>query len=535
MENVPASHATAPVLVIGSGISGLWTALTLADHGHRVVLVTKQNLMDSNTRYAQGGIAAAIAHDDSPELHYQDTLVAGAGLCDKESVRVLTSEGPEQLRALMAAGVRFDLTPEGDLACTLEAAHSRRRVVHARGDATGFEIERALVEQVRANPSIETIEHAFVLDLVLQDGRCRGAVVMTDDHSIRYLTGRATVLAAGGVGQAWSNTTNPETATGDGIALAYRAGAEISDMEFMQFHPTALVLPGVETFLISEAVRGEGAILRNQAGEAFMERYHRDKELAPRDVVARAIAAEMAHDGRAYVWLDLRHLPKELVEERFPTIVDFCRTHGLNPPEDMLPVAPAAHYFIGGARTDLMGRTTVPGLYAVGEVASTGVHGANRLASNSLLEAVVFGRRATLAIGQDPLPTEAERVPGKVVAMFPPYGEPSLDVSSLRRDFQETMWQHAGLLRNADGLDQALERVVAWRVLVEEEALRVCTRPLWELRNLLQVGELVCRAALWRQESRGTHFRTDYPAKDDTQWLKHFTQSLQVVEASSIR
>ncbi len=534
METPPRPTPSLPVLVIGSGISGLWTALTMADHGHRVVLVTKQNLMDCNTRYAQGGIAAAIAADDSPELHYQDTLVAGAGLCDPEPVRVLTTEGPEQLKALVSAGVRFDRTDEGDLATTLEAAHSRRRVVHALGDATGFEIERALVERLRAHTAIETIEHAFVLDLVVQDGRCHGAVVMTADRSIRYLTARATVLAAGGVGQAWSHSTNPETATGDGIALAYRAGAEISDMEFMQFHPTALTLPGVETFLVSEAVRGEGAILRNLAGEAFMERYHPDKELAPRDVVARAIAAEMTKDGRDFVWLDLRHLPKELVEQRFPTIVDFCRRHGVNPPEDMLPVAPAAHYFIGGARTDLEGRTTVPGLYAVGEVASTGVHGANRLASNSLLEAVVFGRRASLAIGKD-LPTAPGAPQGPIVAMFPPVGEPAVDVAGLRGDFQDEMWQQAGLLRNAQGLDQALQRVTAWRVLVEETALQVCTRELWELRNLLQVGELVCRAALWREESRGTHYRTDYPEKDDNRWLKHFTQSLQVLEASSTR
>lgn len=535
MENSKHPVPSHPVLVIGSGISGLWTALTMADHGHRVLLVTKQNLMDSNTRYAQGGIAAAIAADDSPELHYRDTLEAGAGLCDAEPVRVLTSEGPEQLKALISAGVRFDRTPEGELATTLEAAHSRRRVVHALGDATGFEIERALVERVRANAAIETLEHAFVLDLVVQEGRCQGAVIMTDDHSVRYLTARATVLAAGGVGQAWSHTTNPATATGDGIALAYRAGAEISDMEFMQFHPTALMLPGVETFLISEAVRGEGALLRNQAGETFMERYHPAQELAPRDVVARAIASEMTHDGRDFVWLDLRHLPTELIETRFPTIVDFCRKHGLNPPTDMLPVAPAAHYFIGGARTDLWGRTTVPGLYAVGEVASTGVHGANRLASNSLLEAVVFGRRVTLAIGADQGLSAPARASGTIVAMFPPFGEPDLDVAGLRQDLQDEMWKEAGLLRNAQGLEQALLRITSWRLLIEEAALETCTRALWELRNLLQVGDLVCRAALWREESRGTHFRTDYPEKDDNRWLKHFTQSLRVLEESSTR
>lgn len=522
-----------PVLVIGSGISGLWTSLELAEQGQRVVLVTKQNLMDSNTRYAQGGIAAAIAGDDDPALHFQDTLEAGAGLCDEEPVRVLTSEGPAQLSALIEAGVRFDREPDGRLATTLEAAHSRRRVVHALGDATGYEIERALVERVRQTPSISIREHAFALELVVQDGRCRGAVVLDADQEVRYLSARAVVLAAGGVGRAWSHTTNPATATGDGIALAYRAGAEIADMEFMQFHPTALVVPGAESFLVSEAVRGEGAILRNAALEAFMVRYHPKKELAPRDVVARAIAAEMAKDGSDHVWLDLGAMSPELIESRFPTILAFCRQHGLNPPADLLPVAPAAHYFIGGARTDLWGRTSVSGLYAVGEAASTGVHGANRLASNSLLEAVVFGRRAAEAIAR-----EAATDPGtlgEIPARYPAPEAPTLDVPALREAFQAEMWQDAGLLRTGEGLARALSAIQAWRVPVEEAALASTDRSLHELRNLLQVGELVATAALWREESRGTHFRTDFAAKDDSRWLKHFTQSLQVLEATSTR
>lgn len=529
---IPYSHSL-PVLVIGSGISGLWTALELVEQGERVALVTKQNLMDSNTRYAQGGIAAAIANDDNPELHFHDTLEAGAGLCDEEPVRVLTSEGPSQLSALIEAGVRFDREADGSLATTLEAAHSRRRVVHALGDATGYEIERALVERARQTPAIDLLEHTFALELVVQDGRCRGAVVLDAEGQVRYLAARAVVLAAGGVGRAWSHTTNPATATGDGIALAYRAGAEISDMEFMQFHPTALVVPGGDSFLVSEAVRGEGAILRNAAGEAFMARYHPKRELAPRDVVARAIAAEMEKDAKDHVWLDLRHMSPELVESRFPTIVAFCRKHGLNPPADMLPVAPAAHYFIGGARTDLSGRTSVSGLYAVGEAASTGVHGANRLASNSLLEAVVFGRRAAVAISQEA--ASDVRPIGEATALYPGAEPPAVDVDAIREAFQAEMWQDAGLLRTQAGLERALERIQPWRVAVEEAALASCTRPLHELRNLLQVGELVARAALWREESRGTHFRTDFAAKDDSRWLKHFTQSLQVLEATSTR
>lgn len=518
-------------LVIGSGISGLWTALMLADRGMPVVLVTKQNLMDSNTRYAQGGIAVAIASDDTAELHHEDTLKAGAGLCDEASVRVLTTEGPERLRALIEAGVRFDRTSEGELATTLEAAHSRRRVVHALGDATGFEIERALVERVRADERIETLEHAFVLDLVVQDGRCQGAVVLDGEQSVRFVSARATVLAAGGVGQAWSHTTNPATATGDGVALAYRAGAEVSDLEFMQFHPTALAKQGVDTFLISEAVRGEGAILRNERGEAFMARYHPDRELAPRDVVARAIAAEMQTDRRGFVHLDLRHLDRTMVEGRFPTIFDFCRRHGLHPPEELLPVAPAAHYFIGGARTDHLGRTSIRGLYAIGEAACTGVHGANRLASNSLLEAVVFGHRAAEAIAAEP--ASAHRMASAVVTTFPTEGEAACDVAGIRRAFQAEMWQNVGLLRDEAGLTSALERIQAWRRTVEAAALQICARPLYELRNLLQVGELVAQAALWREESRGTHYRTDFCAKDDSAWLKHCTQHLRVLEATS--
>jgi L-aspartate oxidase len=521
-----------PVLVVGSGISGLWTALQVAREGLEVVLVTKQDLMESNTRYAQGGIAVAIAGDDGPSLHTADTLAAGAGLCDIEAVDILTHEGPEQLRELLAAGVRFDRGADGSLQTTLEAAHSRRRVIHAGGDATGHEIERALVEQVRAHPAIRTREHAFVVDMWVQDGTCRGAVVLSADGTIEVMQARATVLASGGAGALWLHTTNPATATGDGVALAYRAGAEVIDLEFMQFHPTAFSRPGVSTFLISEAVRGEGAVLRDARGEAFMGRYHPDRELAPRDVVARAIADAMVRDGRDHVHLDASHLPPEVVETRFPSIVAFCRQQGLEPTREAIPVAPAAHYFIGGVKTDYVGRTTVPGLFAVGEAASTGVHGANRLASNSLLEAVVFARRVAGAIASQPAPT---RLVGLADPRLGPVGRPDLDVAALRHDLRALMWQHVGLLRDENGLHAALSQVEPWRLEVERACLETLDRPLHELRNMLQTAELVTRAAHWRTECRGTHWRTDGAPSGDPAWSRRFAQSLRVLEPTSIR
>jgi L-aspartate oxidase len=340
------------------------------------------------------------------------------------------------------------------------------------------------------------------------------------------------VLASGGAGALWLHTTNPATATGDGVALAYRAGAEVIDLEFMQFHPTAFSRPGVPTFLISEAVRGEGALLRDARGEAFMSRYHPDRELAPRDVVARAIADAMVRDGRDHVHLDASHLAADVVEARFPSIVAFCRQQGLDPTRDPIPVAPAAHYFIGGVKTDYEGRTTVPGLYAVGEAASTGVHGANRLASNSLLEAVVFARRVAEAIAA--LPAVVSRT-GRADPRMGPVARPDLDVAALRHDLRALMWQHAGLLRDENGLLAALQQLEPWRLEVERACLETPDRPLHELRNMLQTAELVARAALWRTECRGTHWRTDAAPSGDPAWSRRFAQSLRVLEPTSTR
>lgn len=515
-----------PVLVIGSGITGLTIARELAEGGRAVTVVCKGPLSEGNTRYAQGGMAVALAPEDSPRAHLEDTLVAGAGLCEEAAVAVLTAEAPARFRDLVARGVAWD-EEAGHVALTLEGAHRYRRVVHAHGDATGSEIERALMVQVRTHPAIAVIERAFVTDLLLDDGRCVGARVLREG-SATELTASAVVLAAGGCGRVYRHTTNPPVATGDGVAMAYRAGAAIRDVEFIQFHPTALHLPGKPTFLISEAVRGEGAVLRDAEGNAFMASEHPMKDLAPRDVVARAIARRMAADGRDFVWLDLRHLTPELVATRFPTISRVCAENGIRLPQDMIPVAPAAHYFCGGVATDLHGRTTLPGLYAAGEVAWTGVHGANRLASNSLLECVVFGHRTAQAILE--IADPESQAPGRVteshgsdwVREAPGGGAGPIgdDWAAVREAVPRLMWDHVGLMREAKGLSSAVARLEAW--LAQVEAAFERDPSLGELRNLVQAGWLIARAAQWREESRGCHFRLDHPEAKDP-WKKHLT------------
>ncbi|WP_126424710.1 L-aspartate oxidase [Brevibacillus marinus] len=506
------------VVVVGAGIAGLYTALQVSTYAD-VILISKKKLDDSNTRWAQGGIAAVTAKSDSPALHRQDTLVAGAGLCSRAAVEVLVHEGPERLKELIAYGTQFDKDDEGRYALTREGAHSKRRILHAHGDATGAEIVRALSERVRETPRITVLEDHFVIDVVTHEQQCVGVLVMGPDDDMFFIQSDATVLATGGAGQLYRYTTNPEIATADGIAMAYRAGAEIQDVEFIQFHPTALYYPDAPRFLISEAVRGEGAILRNINGQRFMEQYHPLKELAPRDVVARAIVTEMERTNSAYVYLDITHESEELIKHRFPTIYKFCLQYGLDMVTDWIPVAPACHYIMGGVRTDLHGETSTSRLFACGEVSCTGVHGANRLASNSLSEAVVFGHRIAKRI-KELAPLGA--LP-PIRFELPREHRPA-NVMKERVKLQKLMLRHVGLKRHEKGLQKAsqeMERMMRFF----HYALR--DRESFEFLNLLNTALLTTRAALLREESRGSHYRSDFPQTDDLIWRKHIIQSIQ--------
>jgi L-aspartate oxidase len=500
------------VIVIGSGIAGLFTAIKASER-NRVLMITKKSLLDSNTRFAQGGIAAVISEKDSPEYHREDTLKAGAGLCSRSAVDVLVHEGPEGVRELMKMGAQFD-QENGKLALTKEGAHSRRRILHANGDATGYEIVRALSEKVKTIPNITVWDDHFAIDLITAGGECYGALVQKPDGKRVFVKGNATILCTGGAGQLYRYTTNPEVATGDGVAIAYRAGAVIRDMEFIQFHPTSLCYPGAPRFLISEAVRGEGAVLRNIHGERFMEKYHPELELAPRDVVARAIVQEIEQTKSTFVYLDITHEPAELVKQRFPNIYHFCLQYGLDLTADWIPIAPAAHYMMGGVRTDLNGETNIRRLFACGEVSSTGVHGANRLASNSLSEAIVFGRRIIEQIHKLPPLTD----------------EPSLSVQTHKQEsptqaiverklkLQKTMLRYVGLRRDAAGLERGLTELKRQLPLLE---FCLTKREEFEFANLLTCALLTAQSALARQESRGAHTRGDFPERNDALWRKH--------------
>ncbi len=503
-------HPRFDYVIVGSGIAGLYAALIAREHGS-VLVLTKSEIDEANTRYAQGGIAAALGADDSPALHLTDTLAAGAGLVDAAAARILTADAAERIADLVRLGVPFDAV-EGAITLGREAAHRAARIVHAGGDATGYHIEVTLAALART-PGITVLEHQLVTHLERDGGRVTG--VRTLDcisGAEQTFTARHVLLASGGAGRLYRFTTNPAVATGDGIALAYRAGAEVMDLEFMQFHPTALRLPGAPVFLISEAVRGEGAVLRGVDGHRFMPAIDPRAELAPRDVVARAIVAEMTRTGADHVELDITHLPPERIAARFPQITQFCRRHGLDITRAPIPVSPAAHYTMGGVRTDTWGATTLTGLYACGEVACTGVHGANRLASNSLLETVVFARRviertqlapdATLKASTDGLP-----LPDPEPAEAPP---PALD------ELQGLMWDRVGIVRDGAGLDAARHALAAWQATLPPAS----DRAGHELANLVLVGRLAAEAAFRREESRGAHFRTDFPHPLDA-WQRH--------------
>lgn len=498
------------VVVVGSGIAGLTVALRAVDAGHQVTVVTKDVLEQANTRFAQGGIAGVMFADDRVEDHVRDTLVAGAGLADEEAVRVLCEEGPARIRELIAAGVAFDRSDDGELAKGLEAAHSYPRVLHAGGDATGWAIEGTLVGKLRS-AGATVLEHAFLIDLVLRDGRVRGVSLLVHDSERQTLDADAVVLATGGAGELYSHTTNPPVATGDGIAAAMRAGAAIEDLEFYQFHPT--VLAGDEPFLVSEAVRGEGATLINDHGERFAFAAHPDGELAPRDVVARAIAEEMAAQGGTPVMLDATALGREFLAVRFPSITAALTARGLDWAWAPVPVTPAAHFAMGGVVTDLFGRTTVPGLYAVGEVARTGVHGANRLASNSLLEGAVFGTRAAAVIGADAEsgvwahPIASTSTSTSTSSSAPTRPSPAALPPFTREALQRLMWADAGLVRDAHRLTHAASTLAAWTTRPREPR----TERELEDENLLLVATALVGAALARTNSLGAHWRSDQP------------------------
>ena len=503
-------------VIVGAGIAGLRAAIGLAADGARVLVVTKEALGESNTNYAQGGIAVAMSGEEDVALHLADTVNAGDGLVNREAARVLVEEGPLRVEELLCWGTDFD-REGGKLMLTREGAHSRNRILHAHGDATGAEIGRSLLRHARGIANITLREWMTTVELLVEDGAVVGASLLSREGEVSHVRARAVLLASGGAGQVYSDTTNPAVATGDGIAMAWRAGAEIADMEFYQFHPTALSLPGVPRFLLSEALRGEGAFLRNARGERFMERYHPLLELAPRDVVARAITREgMGPGGEALpVYLDMRHVTKIDPARRFPGISKFLAEHGLDLRRDLIPVRPAAHYLMGGVRTDVHGRTSLKRLYAAGEAACTGVHGANRLASNSLLEGLVFGARAAEAMqNEGPLPSAnplASAVLPKVEG----------DFSTTREKIQRMMWNQAGLLRDAKGLRWAQEGL--GRIAGENPLTSPTTsdRQGIELRNLQSTAELIVASALAREESRGAHYRNDFPKRDDERFQKH--------------
>ncbi|MEU4892494.1 L-aspartate oxidase [Streptomyces sp. NPDC044780] len=582
----------ADVVVVGSGVAGLTVALRCAAAGAKVTVVTKARLDDGSTRWAQGGIAAALGEGDTPEQHLDDTLVAGAGLCDERAVRTLVTEGPDAVRRLITTGARFDADDDtGEILLTREGGHHRRRIAHAGGDATGAEISRALVEAVRA-AGIDTVENALVLDL-LKDGSGRAAGVTLHvmgegrRDGVGAVRADAVVLATGGMGQIFSATTNPAVSTGDGVALALRAGAEVSDLEFVQFHPTVLWL-GREAEgqqpLVSEAVRGEGAYLVDADGVRFMRGQHELAELAPRDIVAKGIMRRMRERGAEHMYLDARHFGARMWERRFPTILAACRAHSIDPVTEPIPVAPAAHYASGGVRTDLRGRTTVPGLYACGEVACTGVHGANRLASNSLLEGLVFaeriaddiagrraedladdiaGRRAedladdiAASGAQDIAGGGAQDLAGRgpehaaagprsagTAAPAPPApdaGGPPLLASESRYEIQHIMTHGAGVLRSAESLARAADRLDRVHDDAAEELRRdgKTAEPgveTWEATNLHLVARVLVAAALRREETRGCHWREDRPERDDAAWRRHLLVTLRPDGALDVR
>jgi L-aspartate oxidase len=513
----------ADFLVIGSGVAGLRAALDLSREG-RVIMLTKGHPLQSASIFAQGGVAVALSEEDDVAIHLTDTVRAGHGLCRREAVRVLVEEGPDRIQELIRWGAKFDKAG-GKFAFAREAAHSRSRILRARGDATGNEMVRVLMAQAHRQKRIHRMDFHFTVDLVVEDGRCCGAVVL-DEHSGEQfiLPAKAVVLSTGGAGQIYARTTNPPNATGDGMAMAFRAGALLQDMEFVQFHPTALFLPSSPPFLLSEAMRGEGGQLRNHKGEAFMQRYHPLGAMAPRDIVARAIWAEMAATKSRHVYLDVTHLGADFVKRRFPTIYSTCLRYDIDITEEWIPVSPSAHYMMGGVWTDLNGATTVPGLFAAGEVACSGVHGANRLASNSLLEGLVFGMRAGVAAVAWAARQAVPDLSGQVAALRQALKHRLDDTEKMRNSLRRTMWGQVGIIRSRESLVRATAQLSRWEHMISKS---FAGRADLEVKNMVQVAHCVAEAALWRENSVGAHFRSDIPESKRPGWKQHSQLSVK--------
>jgi L-aspartate oxidase len=510
------AHHFTDVLVIGGGVAGLRAALGIPAH-LRTLVVTKDEIRESNSQYAQGGIAGVLAPDDRFDDHIADTIAAGKGLCDTDVVEQIVREAPERIAELISWGTEFDKV-DGQVALTREGGHSHARIVHALGDATGREIMRAIIHRARTVSNVKIWQNSFTIDLLTHEGHCRGAIVWDRRRGPSLVWARATVLATGGAGQLYRETTNPAIATGDGHAVAFRAGAEMRDMEFMQFHPTVLYIAGSSRHLLTEALRGEGAYLRDRNGHRFMPDYHPDAELAPRDDVSRAITSQMAKTQHPNVYLDLSHLDGRYLSERFPGIAELCHSFDLDITRDPIPVRPGAHYMVGGVTVDLNGRSSIPGLWAAGEVTSSGLHGANRLASNSLLEGLVHGARAAEDISQILQgPAPSLEVP-PISAPVPPPLRESLDIADIRNSLRSLMWRSVGITRDAKGLAEAAEQVDRWCRYVLTPGFDDPAG--WTLQNMLIVARLMITAATEREESRGVHTRSDFPATNPA-WARH--------------
>ncbi len=514
------------VVVIGSGVAAISAALASAEDAS-VLLVTKNEQKESNTYYAQGGVAVCLDPADDLEGHIRDTLIAGAGLCDEDAVRKLVTEGPECVQELIKWGTPFDRI-NGQLAFTLEGGHSHHRVVHAEGDATGRAIALSMIQKIHNHPNVSVLENHFAVDLLHKNGVCYGLIALdTKSGKLLKIEAKATVLASGGLGQLYRETTNPEVATGDGMAMALRAGATLQDMEFVQFHPTTLYLAGAKRHLITEAVRGEGGYLLNERGERFMSNYDPRGELAPRDVVARAIYHEMARTGATNVYLSMKHLDPELIRNRFPNLKVMLAQYRLDPSRDQIPVRPACHYMMRGVRTDLLARTDVARLLAAGEVTSLGVHGANRLASNSLLDGLVFGREAGRQ-AMELASKSQDTFPDKKVRPILPKDNLPLDLTDVRNSLRSLVSRSAGLVREGGTMSSALRMLDFWQNYVYAEEFKSSAG--LELQNMLACAQMILRTALRREESRGSHQRSDFPNTDDTKWKHHLTISRKEFE-----